>query len=116
MQSLADKRLVRRLATYIVGGGLTMALLVLATAATVGLVVTGAAQGYDAGGTLGAGTGAGAGAGAGSGAAGGTLGAGTVNPNTGVGMLLYTALFFVLAGVVALAVTKILSQRRQSQQ
>jgi len=114
MQSLADKRLVRRLATYIVGGGLTMALLVLATAATVGLVVTGAAQGYDAGGTLGAGTGAGAGAG--SGAAGGTLGAGTVNPNTGVGMLLYTALFFVLAGVVALAVTKILSQRRQSQQ
>ena len=114
MQSLADKRLVRRLATYIVGGGLTMALLMLATAATVGLVVTGAAQGYDAGGTLGAGTGAGAGAG--SGAAGGTLGAGTVNPNTGVGMLLYTALFFVLAGVVALAVTKILSQRRQSQQ
>ena len=30
MQSLADKRLVRRLATYIVGGRMTIALLVLA--------------------------------------------------------------------------------------
>ena len=106
MQSLADKRLVRRLATYIVGGSMTIALLVLATAATVGLVVTGAAQGYDAGGTLGAGTG--------SGAAGGTLGAGTVNPNTGVGMLLYTVLFLVLAGAVAIGLTAILSRRRQS--
>lgn len=104
MQSLADKRLVRRLATYVVGGGLTIALLVLATAATVGLVVTGAAQGYDAGGTLGTGTGA----------AGGTLGAGTVNPNTGVGMLLYTVLFLVLAGAVAIGLTAILSRRRQS--
>jgi hypothetical protein len=106
MQSLADKRLVRRLATYVVGGGLTIALLVLATAATVGLVVTGAAQGYDSGGTLGTGTG--------SGAAGGTLGAGTVNPNTGVGMLLYTVLFLVLAGAIAIGLTAILSWRRQS--
>jgi hypothetical protein len=81
-----------------------MALLALATAATVGLVVTGAAQGYDAGGVQGAGTGA----------AGGTLGAGTVNPNTGVGMILYTALFLILAGVVAFGVTAILSRRRQS--
>lgn len=104
MRSLADKRLVRRLATYVVAGGLTMALLVLATAATVGLVVTGAAQGYDAGGTPGIGTGA----------AGGALGAGVTNPNTGIGMLLFTALFMVLAGVVVLGLTEILSRRRQS--
>ncbi len=95
---MADKRLARRLATYIAGGALTTALLVLATSATVGLVVTGAAQGYDSGGTQGA----------------GVLGAGTVNPNTGAGMLLETALFMIVAGVVILGLTAIFNRRHQS--